>query len=298
MAGNGSNDGTSTACQHGTRCYNGSVTDHSEPSPDPTSIRFVLCDLDGVVWLAHTAIPGAPEAIAELRASGRRVLFVTNNSKLVIGDQEAALARIGVPADGDVVTSAQAGASLVQPGERVLVVGGAGVIEAVRARGADAVRSADRPVPAGFDAVIVGLHDDFDYAGLQTANAAIRGGARFIATNTDATYPTPDGPIPGAGAILAAVRTVAEADPVVAGKPHAPMARLVAERCGASFSPSAALMVGDRASTDGRFAAEIGCPFALVRTGVAPPGAPLDADVPVALDVASMTAVAAELLAG
>jgi 4-nitrophenyl phosphatase len=255
-----------------------------------------LCDLDGVVWLAHVAIPGAPEAIADLRASGRRVLFVTNNSKSTIAEQEAALAQIGVPAVGDVVTSAQAGASLIESGERVLVCGGVGVVEAVTERGGTAVRSADAPDPAGFDAVIVGLHDDFDYAGLQTANAAIRAGARFIATNTDATYPTTAGPIPGAGSILAAVRTVAESEPVVAGKPFAPMARLVAERCGPTFAPDAALMVGDRASTDGRFAATVGCPFALVRTGVAPPGAALDADADIDLDAASLAAVADVLL--
>ncbi|MFP5487796.1 MAG: HAD family hydrolase, partial [Acidimicrobiia bacterium] len=65
-------------------------------------VRFVLCDLDGVVWLARRAIPGAIEAIERLRASGRRVLFVTNNSMSLVADQEAALAEIGIPAGGDV----------------------------------------------------------------------------------------------------------------------------------------------------------------------------------------------------
>ena len=167
--------------------------------PRWSDVRVVLCDLDGVVWLARQAIPGSPGAIERLRASGRRVLFVTNNSMSVIADQEAALAAIGVPAAGDVVTSAQAAASLVRSGETVLVCGGPGLVEAVGEVGARVVRVGEA------DAVVVGLHQDFDYGRLQAANAAIRGGARFIATNDDPTFPTPDGPIPGAGSLVAAV---------------------------------------------------------------------------------------------
>ncbi len=100
----------------------------------------VLCDLDGVVWLAHEPIAGSPEAVAALRAAGVRVLFVTNNSAATIAEQEAALAAIGIPAAGDVITSAMAGADLVEPGERVLVAGGPGVVEAVASRGATPAR--------------------------------------------------------------------------------------------------------------------------------------------------------------
>jgi HAD superfamily hydrolase (TIGR01450 family) len=258
-------------------------------------VRYVLCDLDGVVWLARRAIPGSPEAIERLRATGRRVLFVTNNSMSTIADQEQALAAIGVPAVGDVVTSAQAGAFLVEAGERVLVCGGPGVMEAVAARGAIAVRSdkvSASDEPRSFDAVIVGLHHHFDYAGVAAANAAIRSGARFIATNDDPTYPTPDGPTPGAGALVAAVATASETQPVIAGKPHGPMADLVAARCGPGYTPAAALMVGDRASTDGRFAEAVGCPFALVRTGVTVTGGVSDADVVPTYDLADLAAVA------
>jgi HAD superfamily hydrolase (TIGR01450 family) len=257
-------------------------------------VRYVLCDLDGVVWLARRALPGASDAVALMRATGRRVLFVTNNSMSTIADQEAALAAIGVPAVGDVVTSAQAGAFLVVAGERVLVCGGPGVMEAVAARGATPVRSdtVGGFDPGSFDAVIVGLHHHFDYAGVSAANAAIRAGARFIATNDDATYPTPDGPIPGAGALVAAVATAAESQPVIAGKPHRPMADLVAERCGPDFTPGAALMVGDRASTDGRFAEAVGCRFALVRTGVTVPGGDADAAIRPTYDLADLAAVA------
>ena len=249
----------------GGACYN----DGMPPTDSATGfehVKFVLCDLDGVVWLRRQAIPGAPEAIERLRDSGRRVLFVTNNSMSTIADQEAALASIGVPAGGDVVTSAQAAASLVDPGDRVVVCGAAGVVEAVETRGATALREGEA------EAVIVGLHHDFDYWRLQAANASIRGGAQFIATNDDATFPTPDGPTPGAGSLVAAVATVSGRLPVIAGKPYEPIAALVRQRCGPSFGRDTALMVGDRWSTDGVFAETIGCPFAMVRSGVTPPG--------------------------
>ncbi|MEO6653398.1 MAG: HAD-IIA family hydrolase [Ilumatobacteraceae bacterium] len=255
------------------------------------AVEFVLCDLDGVVWLARQAIPGAPEAIERMRSSGRRVLFVTNNSMSLVADQERALADIGIPATGDVITSAQAAAALVEPGDVVHVCGGPGVIEAVEARGAVVADSADAA-----DVVIVGMHHDFDYAGLSAASTAIRRGARFVATNDDATYPTPDGPTPGAGSIVAAVAMASGATPTVAGKPHRPMAELAHDRCGERFSAATVLMVGDRWSTDGRFADVLGCVFALVRTGVTEPGA--EAGGIADIDEADLSAVADVLLAG
>jgi 4-nitrophenyl phosphatase len=233
-------------------------------------LEFVLCDLDGVVWLGRQAIPGSPEAIERLRANGQRVLFVTNNSVSVVADHERALAEIGVPATDDVVTSAQAASSLVRAGERVLVCGGPGIVEAVRERGAEIISPADSSTP---DVVVAGLDHAFDYGTLDRASRAIRNGARFVATNDDATFPTPHGFTPGAGAIVAAIATAAGARPAIAGKPHPPMADLVRARCGPRFSAETALMVGDRWATDGLFADVVGCPFALVRSGVTGRGA-------------------------
>ena len=105
-------------------------------TPSAAATFPVLCDLDGVVWLSHQPIDGSVEAIARLRARGHRVLFVTNNSASRIGEQEAALAAIGIPATGDVLSSADAAALLVDAGERVMVCGGPGIVEAITARGA------------------------------------------------------------------------------------------------------------------------------------------------------------------
>lgn len=224
----------------------------------------VVCDLDGVVWLAAQPIPGAAAAVAALRRAGHRVLFVTNNSFATVAEVEAKLAGVGVPAEGDVITSAVVAGDLVAAGERVLVCGGPGIEEAVRRRGAEVVRPAGPAVPV--DVVVVGFHRSFDYEVMRVAATAVRAGARLVGTNTDATYPTPEGPIPGGGAILAAVATAAGRDPVVAGKPHEPMAAAVRAATGGEVGD--AVMVGDRPETDGAFARTIGCRFALVLSGV------------------------------
>lgn len=249
-----------------------------------TAITTVLCDLDGVVWLAHQPIPGSVEAIAALRASGCRVLFVTNNSAPRLADHEAALAAIGVDAAGGVVTSSMAAAHLVDPNWRVLVAGGPGVVEAVERRGATVVVNDGSPLAEPVDAVIVGLHRDVDYPRLAVASSAVRDGARFIATNDDSTYPTPQGLLPGGGAIVAAIATASGTPAVVAGKPHAPMAALVRAMLSAGdrvFDPGSVVMVGDRLDTDGALAAQLGCHFALVRSGVTTAGDVVVATSPV-----------------
>ncbi len=236
----------------------------------------ILCDLDGVVWLMHQPIGGSVEAIASLREAGHRVLFVTNNSFSVVSDQELALEKIGIPAKGDVVTSSQAAGSLLLRGEKVLLGGGPGAVEAILAAGAKLVgRSDDKEddhlrddlTDSDIDVVMVGYHSTFDYRGLVRLSNAVRMGARLIATNDDATYPTPSGLIPGGGAILAAVATAAGVDPIIAGKPHKPMADLVRKILGTDDLTNA-WMVGDRPSTDGLFAQTVGCKFAQVLTGI------------------------------
>ena len=111
--------------------------------------------------------------------------------------------------------------------------------------------------------MVVGFHRGFDYDELVRASAAVRNGARFVATNLDATYPVPGGMIPGSGAIGAAVATASGRAPEVAGKPERPMVDLIRARFGSS-----GLVVGDRPSTDGALAEALGWPFALVLSGV------------------------------
>jgi glycerol 3-phosphatase-2 len=224
-------------------------------------VLWVL-DLDGVVWLGGTPIPGAPEAVRRLHDAGETVAFVTNNSGPTLTEYVAKLGGAGIEADPDeLVTSAQAAASLLEPGSRAAVVGGPGVHEALTARGVIVVQATDQPA-----AVVVGRSLLLDFGDLAAAAAAIRDGARFVATNTDATYPTPDGLEPGAGALVAYLEVGSGRKAEAAGKPHQPAADLLRSR----FGP-AGLVVGDRPDTDGRFAALVGAPFALVLSGVTRP---------------------------
>lgn len=242
-----------------------------------------VLDLDGVIWLAEQPIPGAAEAVAMLRARGERIAFVTNNSSMSVGQYEEKLSRIGidgVDARGELFTSAMAAATLVEPGEHVIVLGGAGVIEALEARGALLVEGTEA------DVVMVGLYRDFDYERLTAAATAARRGARLIGTNDDATYPTPSGPVPGAGSLLAAVEKASGVTAVVAGKPYEPMAALLRARLGPSGT-----VVGDRPDTDGRMARVLGYRFALVLTGVSARGEHFDPEPDlVADDLASLVA--------
>lgn len=218
-------------------------------------------DLDGVVWLAGRALPGAAGAVETLRQAGERVVFLTNNSGPLVAGHVDALAQIGIEcAPQDLATSAQAAASLLARHSRAAVIGDEGIREALVARAVQEVDAADGP-----DAVIVGRTLHLDYAALAAAATAVRKGARFIAANADATFPTggPDGLLPGAGALVAFVATAAGRSAEVAGKPHEAMAALVKARFG-----QLSVMVGDRPDTDGLFAKRVGARFALVLSGV------------------------------
>ena len=267
---------------------------------DPAGVVF--SDLDGVIWRTHRAIEGSVEAVRRLQQAGWRVVFVTNNGSALPEEQEAKLASFGIEATGDVITSAMAAALLVEPGERALVCGGPGVVHALRGRGVEVVdihdvmedeaASAVGNAP-DVDAVVVAFHRSFGFDSLRIGIESLAKGARLVGTNDDATYPTPDGPIPGGGSIVAAVATASGTRPVIAGKPHEPMARLV-RRHFPDLDVGGMWMVGDRLSTDGAFARLLGCRFARVRSNVSEK----EGDVPVTLERNSLAEVVDEILAG
>jgi HAD superfamily hydrolase (TIGR01450 family) len=218
-----------------------------------------VLDLDGVVWLAGSAIEGSSEAVARLRAAGEKVAFVSNNSTPNLARYVRMLSAAGIEVEPhELVTSAQAAASMLTEGTRALCVGGDGVIEALTSAGVEVVDPDSGP-----DAVVVGRSLVLDFTELAAAARAIREGARFIATNTDATFPTPHGLEPGAGALVAFLEVASGVKAEPAGKPAEAMAALLSSRFG-----TAGIVVGDRPDTDGRFAERLGVDFALVLSGV------------------------------
>jgi ribonucleotide monophosphatase NagD (HAD superfamily) len=181
----------------------------------------------------------------------------------------------------------------IQASWRVLVCGGQGLIEEVRASGAETVVAYEkRPISGTFDAVVVGFHREFDFQVLADALTAVRGGALLIGSNYDPTYPTPDGPIPGGGSIVAAIEKATGVTALITGKPCAPMAGLVRDMC-PGVDVADMVMVGDRDDTDGAFARTLGCRFALVLSGVTPDSHGVDA----AIVAPSLAGVVQHLLA-
>jgi HAD superfamily hydrolase (TIGR01450 family) len=229
------------------------------------SASLWIVDLDGVIWLTGEPIGDAAGAVGALRAHGVRVVFATNNSAPTTGELVARLARIGIEAaPADLVTSAMAVASLVEPGQSVKVLAEGGVLEALGDRGVEVVDS------GSVDAAIVGWCHGFDFDSLAATATAARASGRLIGTNEDPTHPTPAGLMPGSGALLAAVATASGLTPEIAGKPHEPMASLMKSRFAFDDGDPSVVMVGDQPRTDGRLAERLGIPFGLVDSGVTP----------------------------
>lgn len=222
----------------------------------------IVCDLDGVLYIDKEGVPGAAAALRRLERQGFHLLFVTNNStKTAETVVEHVAARTGYEVDIDaVVTSAMATATYLTGRARCcLVLGGPGLVHTLERFDFEVTEDWARA-----DAVVTGLDLDLSYSRLTAAMSAIRNGAVFVATNTDDTYPTPDGLRPGGGSIAAAVATAGGRDPVVCGKPHEPIRRLVRER----LVPGPVWTVGDRPETDLAMGRAEGWSKVLVLSGV------------------------------
>lgn len=215
----------------------------------PLAERYdlALVDLDGVAYRGHEPIEGASAGLAGARAAGMRLVFVTNNASREPESVAEQLTSLDIPTEpGDVLTAAQAAAALLatrlEPGAKVLVVGGAGLVTAVRVAGFTVVTSADdRP-----DAVAQGFSPELGWAQLAEAAYAVSAGAWFVASNLDLSLPTARGFAPGNGALVGAVQAATGVVPDSAGKPASTMYEIAVRQHGARE----ALVVGDRLDTD------------------------------------------------
>jgi len=230
---------------------------------------LVMFDLDGVVYVSGHAVEHAAESIGAAREAGSHVAFVTNNASRTPDTVAGHLRELGIEADAaDVVTSAQAGATLLRDrfgqGARVLVLGAEGLLRALREAGLV-------PVPAGSGdaedevvAVVSGYAPDLAWKHLMRAAVRIADGLPWVACNTDLTIPTDYGIAPGHGVQVRMLRDFTGAEPVVAGKPARPLLDETVTRVGGERP----LMVGDRLDTDIEGARAAGLPSLLVLTGV------------------------------
>lgn len=232
-------------------------------------LRLVIFDLDGVIYRGDEPMPYAAQAVHRLREEGKMVRFLTNNSALTREAYVRRLTAMHIPCEEeDFMTSAYATALYLQSqgasGMTVFIVGEEGIHEELRRIG---MRVVVDPEEEGADYVVAGIDRDFTYDKLRRAHVAIQRGARFIATNRDATYPAAGGRIvPGGGAIVAAIRTCTDVEPLVIGKPNTYSMELLLQRCG--VSPDEAVLVGDRLDTDVLVGKRAGLHTVLVLTGV------------------------------
>lgn len=225
----------------------------------------LVCDLDGVLYRGPEPVGGAGAALEEIAAAGIRLLFATNNSTRTAAEVAAVIgSRTRYPANPeDVVTSAMATAHhLAGATKGVFVIGGRGLPPTLSAAGipiCEAWREAD--------CVVVGLDPNLTYEKLADATLAVRAGARLVATNDDATFPTPQGLVPGAGALVAALERATGRQAEVCGKPHEPMRRLLREL--AAEGP--VVVIGDRVETDIALGKAEGWATVVTLTGVSTP---------------------------
>ena len=222
-----------------------------------------------MLHLGDEPVVHAAGTVRSARAAGMRFAFVTNNasrSPVVVAQR---LTAFGVPAEpADVVTSAQAAgrtlAARLPVGSAVLVVGTEALADEVRSIGMRPVRTVDEAGEDGPAAVVQGLATTTTYADLAEAAVAIGRGALWVAGNTDATLPTPRGPLPGNGAFVAALALVTGEEPLVSGKPDPSLHLASVERVGAQRP----LVIGDRLAPDVLGAVRGGADSLLVLTGV------------------------------
>ncbi|HEX7197295.1 MAG TPA: HAD-IIA family hydrolase [Candidatus Limnocylindria bacterium] len=246
----------------------------------PNRVRLVIFDLDGVVYRGHEPIPGARELIETLHSSGAAVRFATNNSMVARQGYVERLAGMGIATTVDeIVTSTSATIEHLRrraPDVRsVMAIGAEGMrveldaagFEVVMADDAAAADHAGGRLARTYDAVIVGLDPHVDYRRLSVAMRAVADGARLIATNADARYPTAVGFLPGAGSIVAALATATGITPQVIGKPSPAMFEAMLDASG--VAPPEAIVVGDNPDADVVGAHRAGCAAILVLTGVA-----------------------------
>jgi glycerol-1-phosphatase len=223
-----------------------------------------LFDLDGVLYRGDQPIPGAPDAVAAIRAAGRGIAFMTNNSARTPDEVAGRLRGMGIPASAPEVSTSAAPTArmLADRGCRsAFVVGEAGIRLALAEAGIE-VREGDAPE---VDAVVVGWDRTADYTALRRASVLVDRGAVFVGTNADASFPAADGTRwPGAGALIAAIATTTGAVAEIVGKPNAPLYLDALERAGGGVP----LVIGDRLDTDIAGAAALGWDSLLILTGI------------------------------
>ncbi len=229
-----------------------------------SNIKGLILDMDGVLWRENAPIIDLPATFAAIHQRNLKVVLATNNSTKTPAAYQSHLRSFGVELEQwQILTSSLAVADLLHrrfpAGGPIYIIGESGLQQALLEQGF--FFSEQNPL-----AVVAGIDRKISFDKLKIATLLIRSGVPFYGTNPDRTFPTPEGLIPGAGAILAALETATDQQPIIAGKPHPALLEVSLERLGTL--PEETLMVGDRIETDILGGQNAGCKTALVLSGV------------------------------
>ena len=234
----------------------------------PSHIKSLIIDMDGVVWRSDAPIGDLAAIFDRIRAKGLTFVFATNNSTKSSEQYVTRLKEFGVMVEPwQVVTSSQAAAHAMSqkfpPGTKVFMIGEDGLQVALEEKDFEILSLDDAPQA---QAVVMGMDRGVNFQKMVEAALLVRSGVPFYATNTDSTFPTPRGQIPGAGAWISVISTATEILPIVAGKPYPFLMELSLEKLGTA--PDQTLVIGDRLETDIAAGQGVRCPTALVLSGV------------------------------
>jgi 4-nitrophenyl phosphatase len=229
-----------------------------------TKILGLIFDMDGVIWRNHQPIGDLDAIFKTIAQKKLRYCFATNNSSQTVSSYVSLLKDFNIPVSGDqIFTSAKATAELLasnypEKGD-LFVVGMSGLEQTLTDFGFTI--SGNNPV-----AVVAGIDFEISYEKLKTAALLIRSGAPFYGTNPDKTFPTPEGLVPGAGSLLAALEAASGVPPKIVGKPLPTMFLQAIKFM--DLPADQILVVGDRMETDIAGGQAAGCKTAVVLSGV------------------------------
>lgn len=227
-------------------------------------IKALILDMDGVLWRDTEPIGDLPALFNKINHHGWKTVFVTNNATRSVSQYVEKLASFGVKAGQDqIINSGLATALYLKQsypsGGPVYIIGEDGLFDSLEKHGF--WYSTEKPL-----AVIASLDRELTYNKLKLASTFIRAGVTFLGTNPDPSLPTPEGYVPGTGAILAALEASTGRKPIIMGKPAPAMYQIALDHL--QIAPIDALVVGDQMTTDIAAGIEAGCQTALVLTGV------------------------------
>ena len=234
----------------------------------PANIKALILDMDGVIWKNDAPIGDLPKIFARIRERGLKFVFATNNGTKTPEEYQQKLADLGVDIEPwQVVTSAMGIAFMLAQkypkGTKIFMIGEDGIRVALEEKGFEILSVENAPEAK---AVVMGIDRGINFQKVAEATLLVRAGIPFYTTNTDRTFPTPRGEIPGSGAWLSVIITATGVEPIVAGKPFPYLMELALEKLGTKKEDT--LVIGDRLETDIAAGQNVGCPTALVLSGV------------------------------